>query len=132
MMRTTTLLPLDRFVTLQSVPNGCVRCAAVRLFRSKISPLAVLRHVEAVQVEGFDACLRRGRRGRQVAEPDRDLEHLKAVVLLQAADAILALTQPHDVILALSLQRRRLRRGRLGRRRRRGRFRLRWLLLISG
>ena len=39
---TNVCFPLDRLVTLTIVPSLMVRCAAVNLFISNISPLAVL------------------------------------------------------------------------------------------
>jgi hypothetical protein len=41
--RTTTTIPLARFVTRTIVPNGKVRWAAVKASASNISPLAVRR-----------------------------------------------------------------------------------------
>src|SRR5262252_7290601 len=42
LIRTTTERPLRRLVTRTCVPNGRVRCAAVKPFARAISPLAVL------------------------------------------------------------------------------------------
>ena len=76
---------------------------------------AVAGHVEAVQVEVL-----------AVLEPDRHLQHVQAVVLVQAADAILALAQSQDVVFAHAFERNDPAR-RLG-----GPVRLRLLLFISG